>query len=73
MDEFSARRLRNVISVLIEQRNAVDSMGDSFAGHLIDMAILQLRMTLHSISGEEMCEFSDFLSTGVADRHEHSQ
>lgn len=64
MDEFSARRLRNVIPVLTEQRDIVVSRGDSLAGHLIDLAIVQVRLTLHDISEEEFSEFSDFLCVG---------
>jgi hypothetical protein len=62
MDEFSACRLRNVIPVLREQRDIVVSRGDCFAGHLIDLAIVQLRLTLHDISEQEFSEFSNFLS-----------
>ncbi len=69
MDELSARRLHNVISVLSEQRNIVVSRGASFAGHLIDLAIVQLRLTLHEISEEELSEFSNMLNVG---RAEHS-
>ena len=58
MDEVSARSLRNVISVLLQQRNIVVSRGASFAGHLIDLAIMQLRLTVHEISEEELSEFS---------------
>ena len=50
MDELSARRLRNVIPVLVEQRNILIAGGVSFAGHLVDLAIMQLRLTLHEIS-----------------------
>jgi hypothetical protein len=64
MDELSTRRLRNVIPVLMEQRNIVVSRGASFAGHLIDLAIMQLRMTLHEVSEEELSEFSNVLSVG---------
>jgi hypothetical protein len=71
MDEVSARCLRNVISVLLEQRNLVVSRGGSFAGHLIDLAIMQLRLTVHDISEEELSEFCNFLSVGLASR-EHS-
>jgi hypothetical protein len=71
MDEVSARRLRNVISVLIEQRNTVVSGGSCFAGHLIDLAILQLRLTLHEISEEELSEFSNLLSTRCVGSSEH--
>ena len=62
MDELSTRRLRNVIPVLTEQRNVVVSRGASFAGHLIDLAIMQLRLTLHEISEEELSEFSNVLA-----------
>jgi hypothetical protein len=62
MDEFSSRRLLNVIPVLTEQRNILVSRGASFAGHLIDLAIMQLRLTLHEISEEELLEFSNVLS-----------
>jgi hypothetical protein len=62
MDELSTRRLRNVIPVLMEQRNIVVSRGASFAGHLIDLAIMQLRLTLHEVSEEELSEFSNVLS-----------
>ena len=65
MDEVSARRLNNVISVLLEQRNIVVSTGASFAVHLIDLAIMQLRLTLHEISEEELSEFSNVLSVGA--------
>ena len=71
MDEVSARCLRNVISVLLQQRNIVVSRGASFAGHLIDLAIMQLRLTLHEISEEELSEFSNVLSLGVVSS-EHS-
>jgi hypothetical protein len=71
MDELSNRRLRNVIPVLMEQRNIVVSRGASFAGHLIDLAIMQLRMTLHEVSEEELSEFSNVLSVGLVSG-EHS-
>ncbi len=66
MDEVSLRCLRNVIAVLLEQRNIVVSRGASFAGHLIDMAIMQLRLTVHDISEEELSEFSNFLIANLA-------
>jgi hypothetical protein len=62
MDELKARRLRNVISNLAEQRHVVVSTGGSFAGHLIDLAIMQVRLTLSEISEEELFEFSNVLS-----------
>jgi hypothetical protein len=70
MDEVSARSLRNVISVLLQQRNIVVSRGASFAGHLIDLAIMQLRLTVHEISEEELSEFSKLVSARC--EHEHS-
>jgi hypothetical protein len=66
MDEVSARRLRNVIPVLIQQREIADSIGAGLASHLIDLAIVQLRLTIHEISEEELSEFSNFLSLGLA-------
>jgi hypothetical protein len=65
MDEVSARRLRNVIPVLIEQRNIADSTGASLVSHLIDLAIVQLRLTINNISEEELSQFSNFLSLGL--------
>src|SRR5260370_42711540 len=61
MDEFSAHRLRNVIPVLIQQRNVVVSGGVPLAGHLLDLAIMQGRLALHDISWEEVSEFSNLL------------
>jgi hypothetical protein len=66
MDELSARRLRNVIAALMEQRSIVVSRGAFFAGHLIDLAIMQLRLTLHDISEEELSEFSNVLTVTLA-------
>ena len=71
MDEVRARCLSNVISVLLEQRKIVVSRGAKFAGHLIDLAIMQLRLTVHEISEEELSEFSKFLSASFAKRGEH--
>jgi hypothetical protein len=70
MDEVSARSLRNVISALLQQRNIVVSRGASFAGHLIDLAIMQLRLTVHEISEEELSEFSNLVRARC--EHEHS-
>ena len=70
MDEVSARCLRNVISVLLQQRKIVVSRGASFAGHLIDLAIMQLRLTVHEISEEELSEFSKLVRARC--EHEHS-
>ena len=68
MDELSARRLRNAIPVLTEQRNILLAGGVSFAAHLVDLAIMQLRLTLHEISEDELSEFSDVLSVGLVSR-----
>jgi hypothetical protein len=64
MDELSMRYLRDAIPVLTEQRDIVVGRGASFAGHLIDLAIMQLRLTIHEISDEELSEFSNALSVG---------
>jgi hypothetical protein len=69
MDEVSARSLRNVISVLLQQRNIVVSRGASFAGHLIDLAIMQLRLTVHEISEEELSEFSKLVRARCEREH----
>jgi nicotinamidase-related amidase len=61
MDDVSARRLHNVIPVLVEQRNLLIAGGVGFAGHLVDLAILQLQLSLHDISEDEMSEFSNKL------------
>ncbi|MBO4226983.1 hypothetical protein [Bradyrhizobium neotropicale] len=66
MDELRARRLRNVIPVLTEQRNILVSGGLSFAGHLVDLAIMQLQLSLHEISEDELSEFSDAVSLNLA-------
>ena len=71
MDEVRARCLTNVISVLLEQRRIVVSRGATFAGHLIDLTIMQLRLTVHDISEEELSEFSKFLSADFAKRGKH--
>ena len=68
MDELSARRLRNVIPVLVEQRNILIAGGVSFAGHLVDLAIMQLRLTLNEISEDELSEFSNVVSVGLVSR-----
>ena len=65
MDELSARRLRHVIPVLVEQRNVLVAGGVCFAGHLLDLAIMQLRLTLNEISDDELSEFANVLSVGV--------
>ncbi|MBR1191759.1 hypothetical protein JQ634_10030 [Bradyrhizobium sp. AUGA SZCCT0240] len=54
--------MRNVLPVLVEQRNLLVSGGVSFAGHLVDLAIMQLRLSLHEVSEDELSEFSNVLS-----------
>ena len=66
MDEVSARSLRGVIAVLVEQRGIVLASGASFAAHLIDLAIMQLRLTINDISEEELSGLADFVSVGMA-------
>ena len=65
MDELRARRLRNVIPVLTEQRNILVSGGLSFAGHLVDLAIMQLQLSLHEISEDELSEFSNVVGLNL--------
>jgi hypothetical protein len=66
MDEVSARSLRGVIAVLLEQRGIVITAGASFAAHLIDLTIMQLRLTINDISEEELSGLADFVSVGLA-------
>jgi hypothetical protein len=66
MDELNAQRLRSLIPVLVEQRDIVISMGACLAGHLIDLAIMQLRLTVNDISDVELAIFSDLLSVRMA-------
>ena len=47
------------------------SLPQGFAGHLIDLTVMQLRLTIHEISEEELSEFSKFLSAGFEKRGEH--
>ncbi len=68
MDEVSARSLRGVIAVLVEQRGIVIAAGASFAAHLIDLAIMQLRLTINDITEEELSGLADFVSVGLASR-----
>ena len=51
--------------MLTEQRNILVSGGLSFAGHLVDLAIMQLRLTLNEITEDELSEFSDVLSVSL--------
>jgi hypothetical protein len=67
MDELSARRLRNVVAVLTEQRDSVVAGGFSFAAHLIDLAIMELRLRLNEVSEDELSEFSNLLSLELVD------
>jgi hypothetical protein len=65
MDEVNGRSLRSVIMVLMEQRGIVQASGSSFAAHLIDLAIMQLRLTIHDITEEELSGLTDFISVGM--------
>lgn len=61
MDQAQVRNLRDVIAVLIEQRSIVTAAGASFAAHLLDLAIMQLRLNVNDISAEELSGLSDFV------------
>jgi hypothetical protein len=54
MNGMSAQALRDVIAVLTEQRKIVIAQGASFTGHLIDLAIMELRLTVNDISEQEL-------------------
>jgi hypothetical protein len=61
MDEVHARSLRDVIAVLAQQRGIVTAAGATFAAHLLDLAIMQLRLNVNEISEEELTGLSDFI------------
>jgi hypothetical protein len=61
MTGINARTLRDAIAALIEQRDAVVAHGASFAGHLIDLAIMELRLSVNDISPEELSGLCDRL------------
>ena len=66
MDQVQVRSLRDVIAVLIEQRSIVMASGASFAAHLLDLAIMQLRLNVNDISAEELSGLSDFVGAELA-------
>jgi hypothetical protein len=68
MNGGNARTLHNVITVLVQQRNTVVTHGASFAGHLIDLAIMELRLTANDISEEELSGLCDRLEIESARR-----
>jgi hypothetical protein len=61
MNRMSAEALRDVIAVLTEQRRIAIAQGASFAGHLIDLAIMELRLTVNDISEQELSVLCDRL------------
>ena len=63
-----ARTLRDAIAALTEQRDMVVAHGASFAGHLIDLAIMELRLTVNDISQEELSGLCDHLEVGLIRR-----
>lgn len=66
MDQVQMRSLRDVIAVLIEQRSIVMLAGATFAAHLLDLAIMQLRLHVNDISEEELSGLSDLVGAGLA-------
>jgi len=61
MDQVQVRSLRDVIAVLLEQRSIVAAAGATFAAHLLDLAIMQLRLNVNDISAEELSGLSDLV------------
>jgi hypothetical protein len=61
MTGMDARTLRDAIAALTEQRDAVIALGVSFAGHLIELAIMELRLAINDISEDELSGLCDFL------------
>ena len=72
MDQVQLRSLRDVIAVLIEQRSIVTAAGAGFAAHLLDLAIMQLRLNVNDITAEELTRLSDFVGAEFArDKSSH--
>ncbi|WP_407148712.1 hypothetical protein [Bradyrhizobium sp. ORS 86] len=67
MNEAHARRLRDVIAVLTQQRGIAMAAGATFAAHLLDLAIMQIRLNVNDISEEELSGLSDFIGAELAD------
>jgi hypothetical protein len=65
MDEATLHSLRGIIAVLLEQRGIVVAVGASFAARLLDLAIMQLRLTVNEISEEELSGLSELLGDGL--------
>jgi hypothetical protein len=66
MNGMSAQTLRDVIALLMEQRKTVIAHGASFAGHLIELAIMELRLTVNDISEQELSVLCDHLKDDPA-------
>ena len=64
-----------ILAVLFAARAATgfqfQSVGSTATMLMPDLAIMQLRLTVHEISEEELSEFSKFLSAGLASHSEH--
>jgi hypothetical protein len=71
MNEVNARNLRQAIAVLSEQRGIVAEAGASFAAHLLDLAIMQLKLDLNDISDEELSGLTDFIGLRLAGKSAH--
>jgi hypothetical protein len=65
MNGPSARALHSVIPVLTEQHRIVTANGAAFAGRLIELAIMQLRLTVNDISEEELSALMDCAGTDL--------
>jgi hypothetical protein len=53
----------SVVPVLTEQHRIVAANGASFAGRLIELAIMQLRLTVNGISEQELSALIDHART----------
>ena len=72
MDQVQLRSLRDVIAVLIEQRSIVTAACAGSAAHLLDLAIMQLRLNVNDITAEELTGLSDFVGAEFArDKSSH--
>ena len=55
------KTLRDAITALTEQRDILVAQGAPFAAHLIDLAIIELRLTMNNIAEEELSGLCDHL------------
>lgn len=68
MDDSTRRTLLGAISTFEQQRAVVIATGNEFAGFLIDLVIMELRVQTGHISENELAELSTVLRDNLAVR-----